>query len=60
MSFRYFDHAATTKVDENVFKEMIPYFGIEFGNASSLYTIGRKAKKAVEESRERVARANNF
>ena len=59
MSFRYFDHAATTKVDGNVFKEMIPYFGIEFGNASSLYTIGRKAKKAVEESREKVARAIN-
>lgn len=59
MSFKYFDHAATTKVDEDVVKEMIPYFGIEFGNASSLYTIGRRAKRAVEESREKIARAIN-
>lgn len=59
MNFRYFDHAATTKVDDAVIKEMIPYFGIEFGNASSLYTIGRRAKRAVEESREKVARAIN-
>ena len=59
MNFRYFDHAATTKVDEEVIKEMIPYFGIEFGNPSSLYTIGRRAKRAVEESREKVARAIN-
>ena len=59
MSFKYFDHAATTKVDEAVVKEMIPYFGIEFGNASSLYTIGRRAKRAVEESREKVAKAIN-
>ena len=59
MSFRYFDHAATTAVSEEVIKEMIPYFGIEFGNASSLYTIGRRAKRAQEESRQKVARAIN-
>lgn len=59
MSFRYFDHAATTATSEDVIKEMIPYFGIEFGNASSLYTIGRRAKRAVEESREKVARVIN-
>ena len=59
MDFKYFDHAATTKVDDAVVKEMLPYFGIEFGNASSLYTIGRRAKRAVEESREKIARAIN-
>lgn len=59
MSFKYFDHAATTAVSEDVIKEMLPYFGIEFGNASSLYTIGRRAKRAVEESREKVARVIN-
>ena len=59
MGFKYFDHAATTKVDDAVVKEMIPYFGIEFGNASSLYTIGRRAKRAVEESREKIAKAIN-
>lgn len=59
MKIRYFDHAATTKVNEEVVKEMIPYFGMEYGNPSSLYSIGRKAKKAVEEARNKVARAIN-
>ena len=54
---RYFDHAATTAVDEEVLKEMLPYFSIEFGNPSSMYGVGRNAKKAVEEARQRVARA---
>ena len=55
----YLDHAATTAVDELVIKEMIPYFGIEYGNASSLYSIGRSAKRAVEESRRKVAKEIN-
>lgn len=55
----YLDHAATTVVDELVIKEMIPYFGIEYGNASSLYSIGRSAKRAVEESRRKVAKEIN-
>lgn len=59
MKIRYFDHAATTRVNEEVVKEMIPYFGMEYGNPSSLYSIGRKAKKAVEEARNKVARAIN-
>lgn len=54
---RYFDHAATTPVKEEVLKEMLPYFNIEFGNPSSMYTIGRRAKRALEEARTRVARA---
>ena len=40
-------------------KEMLPFFSIEFGKPSSLYTIGRKAKRAMEQARERVARAIN-
>lgn len=59
MKIRYFDHAATTKVNEEVIKEMIPYFGIEYGNPSSLYSIGRKSKRAVEEARNKVAKAIN-
>lgn len=55
----YLDHAATTGVKEEVLKEMLPFFSIEFGNPSSLYTIGRKAKRAIEQARERVARAIN-
>lgn len=54
---RYFDHAATTYTKEEVLKEMIPYFTLNFGNASSMYSIGRKARKAVDESRKKVAKA---
>lgn len=57
MNVRYFDHAATTPVSENVLKAMIPYFTYEYGNASSLYTIGRQSKKAIEEARKKVANA---
>lgn len=56
---RYFDHAATTAVDERVLKEMLPYFSIEFGNPSSIYCVGRNAKKGLEEARRRVAVAIN-
>ena len=52
---RYFDHAATTAVNEEVLKEMLPYFNIKYGNPSSIYTIGRNSKKAIEEARKRVA-----
>lgn len=56
---RYFDHAATTAVKEEVLKEMLPYFSIEYGNPSAIYSIGRKAKRAVEEARQRVAKSIN-
>ena len=55
MEVRYFDNSATTRVKEEVFKEMIPYLGIEYGNPSSIYSIGRSAKRAIEEARKRVA-----
>ncbi len=55
----YLDYAATTGVKDEVLKEMLPYFGIEYGNPSSIYGIGRHAKKAIEEARQRVARAIN-
>lgn len=57
MKIRYFDHAATTPVSEAVLKEMLPYFSKEYGNASSMYSIGRNAKRALEEARSRVANA---
>ena len=37
MKIRYFDHAATTPLKEEVLKEMLPYLSIEYGNASSIY-----------------------
>ncbi len=56
---RYFDHAATTYTKEDVIKEMLPYFSIEYGNPSSIYSIGRKARRDVENARTRVAKAIN-
>lgn len=51
----YMDHSATTPVDHAVVEAMIPYFSEKFGNPSSLYTIGRQARRAIEESRQKVA-----
>ena len=59
MLIRYFDNAATTPVREEVVKEMLPFFGVEYGNASVMYSLGRNAKKAMKRARERVARAIN-
>ncbi len=55
----YLDHAATTSVKEEVLQTMLPYFSEKYGNASSIYTIGRESKKAIEGARESVAEAIN-
>ncbi len=55
--FIYLDHAATTYVKPEVLEEMLPYFTEKFGNPSSIYSIGRESKKAVEEARDKVAAA---
>lgn len=57
MNLIYLDHAATTPVKEEVLKEMLPYFSMNYGNASSIYSIGRRSKKAIENAREKVAKA---
>ena len=59
MDIRYFDNAATTKVKSEVLEEMLPYLKEEYGNASSLYSIGRKAKRAIEKARRQVAELIN-
>ena len=59
MKIRYFDHAATTAVREEVVRAMLPYLGVEYGNPSSVYSLGRKNKKIVEENRSKVAKAIN-
>lgn len=51
----YFDHAATTPVDERVFEAMKPYFSKQYGNANSPHELGNNAKVAVEEARETIA-----
>jgi len=53
----YMDHAATTPLREEVLQEMMPYFTTYFGNASSVYRLGRESKSAVEKARETVANA---
>src|SRR4030066_159292 len=51
----YMDHSATTATDPAVIEAMLPYFSEKYGNPSSLYTIGRQARRAIEESRQKVA-----
>ena len=55
----YFDNAATTRLDEDVLKEMLPYLREDYGNASAIYKLGRKSRKAIEESREKIAKVLN-
>ncbi len=55
MKIRYFDHAATTPVSDTVLQAMLPYFQLEYGNASSIYSLGRTSKRALEEARKKVA-----
>ncbi len=53
--FVYADNAATTNVSPLVLKEMLPYFGSEYGNPSSLYSIGRRSSAAITRAREKIA-----
>ena len=55
--FIYADNAATTRVSEPVLQAMMPYFTEQYGNASSIYELGRSAKKALETARETVAKS---
>ncbi|MCB2358907.1 cysteine desulfurase NifS [Clostridium estertheticum] len=55
----YMDHAATTYVKPEVMEEMLPYFTQYFGNPSSIYTLARETKKAIDIGRDKVAKAIN-
>jgi cysteine desulfurase len=55
----YLDHAATTALDPRVLDVMLPYLKNEYGNASSIYTLGRHAMQAIDHSREQVAEILN-
>lgn len=55
--FIYADNAATTALSKPVLEEMMPYLTTEYGNASSLYDLGGRAKTAVEKARGQVASA---
>lgn len=53
----YMDNAATTAVSQEALETMIPFFRENFGNPSTIYSVGRNAKKELEIARERVAKA---
>lgn len=55
----YFDNAATTKLDKDVFEKMIPYLTDEYGNASSIHKLGRESRNAIGKSRKKVAEILN-
>ena len=59
MDIIYFDNAATTKIKTEVLNEMMPYLTKNYGNASSLYSIGRTSKRAIENARRQVAQLIN-
>ena len=55
----YFDNAATTPIRPEVYEEIKPYIKEHFGNPSSIYSIARDSKKAIDKARQQVADALN-
>ena len=51
----YADNAATTRISDSVLERMLPFLQEQYGNASSQYSLGVKAKRAVEQARQQVA-----
>ena len=58
-NIKYFDHAATTPVDSVVLNEMLPYFSDNFGNPSSVYSLGKKSKEDISIARMKIATSIN-
>ena len=55
----YMDNAATTSLNEDALKEMLPYLKEGYGNPSSIYSLGRIASKEIEKCREKIANIFN-
>lgn len=55
----YFDNNATTKIDDEVLSEMLPYFKDYYGNASSIYKLGQISKNKIEDIREKISNILN-
>lgn len=51
----YTDNAATTPLSREVLEEMMPYLTECYGNASSIYSIGREARSAIDKARDKIA-----
>ena len=56
---KYFDNSATTRIDENVLSEMMPYLVQNYANPSAIYSIGKKNKEAITLARMRIAECIN-
>ncbi len=55
----YLDNGSATKLDKRVIEAMLPYLHEEYGNAQSLHSLGQRAKDAIEQSRQNIARFIN-
>jgi cysteine desulfurase len=55
MPMVYLDHSATTPLDPEVLQAMMPYLTEEFGNASSIYGLGQRARQAIDQARDEIA-----
>ena len=55
----YLDHAATTRVHPQVVEAMLPYWTEHYGNAESVHSFGRSAKRGLESARESIAQQLN-
>ena len=55
MKLVYVDNNATTRVDDKVYEEMLPYFKDYYGNPSSVHTFGRQVAGKIDSAREKVA-----
>lgn len=55
----YLDNSATTRIDDDVLEAMMPWLRDEYGNASSIYASGRRARVAIESARTAIATAMN-
>jgi cysteine desulfurase len=53
----YLDNSATTQIDKEVVESMLPWLYEEYGNPSSIYSLGRKARVAIENARTEIAHA---
>jgi cysteine desulfurase len=53
----YLDNAATTRINPEVLDSMLPFLKDNYGNASSIYTLGRESRKAIDKARDSVSKA---
>lgn len=58
-NYIYVDNSSTTRLNEYVLSKMMPYLTNYYGNASTLYELGKISKKAIETSRIKIARCLN-